>query len=60
VEITCRVYRPPGVVFSEITPDVPLPRQPGGGTPERTARTVDLPRLDLDAWGWRVFRRGLR
>jgi glycosidase len=38
---------------------VPLPQQPGGGTPERAARKAELPALALDAWGFRVFRRPL-
>ena len=48
---------PAGTPFVEITPAVPLPQQPGGASPERTARTVDLPTLALDAWGFRLFRR---
>jgi glycosidase len=48
---------PAGAPFVEITPTVPLPQQPGGGTPERTARKVELPALALDAWGFRLFRR---
>ena len=52
-----RLELPPGRVFVEVTPAVPLPQQPGGGTPERTARRVELPALGLDAWGVRVFRR---
>jgi glycosidase len=48
---------PAGAPFEEITPGVPLPQQPGGGTPERAARKVELPALALDAWGFRVFRR---
>jgi glycosidase len=49
---------PRGPRFEEITPKVPLPQQPGGGTPDRAAKTGDLPSLALDAWGFRVFRRG--
>jgi cyclomaltodextrinase len=52
-----RLELPPGRVFVEVTPAFPLPQQPGGGTPERTARRVELPALGLDAWGVRVFRR---
>jgi cyclomaltodextrinase / maltogenic alpha-amylase / neopullulanase len=48
---------PAGGPFVEVTPEVPLPQQPGGATPERPAKTLELPRLELDAWGWRVFRR---
>jgi hypothetical protein len=51
---------PGGDSFAEITPAVPLPQQPGGGTPERAARQADLPALALDAWGFRVFRRTLK
>jgi glycosidase len=55
---TGRLELPEGAPFEEITPDVPLPQQPGGGTPERAARKVELPLLALDAWGFRIFRRG--
>ncbi len=48
---------PAGAAFTEITPRVPLPQQPGGGTPQRTARMVELPALALDAWEFRLFRR---
>ena len=51
------VEAPAGGPFVEITPAVPLPQQPGGASPERTARTVELPALALDAWGFRLFRR---
>ncbi len=51
------VDAPAGPPFLEITPAVPLPQQPGGASPERTARTVELPALALDAWGFRLFRR---
>ena len=51
------VDAPAGPPFVEITPAVPLPQQPGGASPERTARTVELPALALDAWGFRLFRR---
>jgi glycosidase len=49
-------FRPRGE-FTEITPAVPLPIQPGGGVPDRVARTTRLPVLGLDAWGYRLFRR---
>jgi glycosidase len=52
------VELPPGAAWAEVTPEVPLPQQPGGGTPERPARKVALPALALDAWGFRVLRRG--
>jgi glycosidase len=51
------VEPPAGGPFVEITPAVPLPQQPGGGTPERAVRKVDLPTLALDPWGFRMFRR---
>lgn len=54
---TGTVEAPAGAAFVEITPAVPLPQQPGGASPERTARKVELPALALDAWGFRLFRR---
>jgi cyclomaltodextrinase len=48
---------PSGAPFAEITPPVPLPQQPGGASPERAVRTVELPTLALDPWGFRLFRR---
>jgi glycosidase len=54
---TGTVEPPAGAPFVEITPGVPLPQQPGGSTPERAARKVELPALALDAWGFRVLRR---
>jgi glycosidase len=53
------VETPAGAAWAEVTPKVPLPQQPGGGTPERPARRIELPALALDAWGFRVFRRPL-
>jgi len=52
-----RLDVPAGEPFTEITPDWPLPQQPGGATPERTPRPAALPALGLDAWGVRLFRR---
>ena len=52
-----RVEAPAGPPFVEITPAVPLPQQPGGASPPRTAREVALPALALDAWGFRLFSR---
>jgi glycosidase len=52
-----RVDLPEGAAFTEVTPAIPWPQQPGGGTPERKARKGELPGLGLDAWGVRVFRR---
>ncbi len=54
---TGTVEPPAGAAFSEITPAVPLPQQPGGGTPERPAPKVELPNLALDAWAFRIFHR---
>jgi cyclomaltodextrinase len=54
---TGRLDLPAGGPFEEITPGVPLPQQPGGGTPERAVSRPDLPALALDAWGFRLFRR---
>jgi len=51
------VQPPAGGPFAEITPKVPLPQQPGGGTPDREMRKVELPSLALDPWGFRVFSR---
>jgi len=51
------VDAPAGAPFVEITPAVPLPQQPGGASPERTAHEAELPALALDAWGFRLFRR---
>jgi hypothetical protein len=48
---------PPGPAFTEMTPQVPLPVQPGGAVPARTPRPLDWPTVALDAWGFRVFRR---
>jgi glycosidase len=52
-----RLEAPAGGAFTEITPDVPLPVQPGGSVPPRKARLTALPALGLDAWGFRLFRR---
>jgi glycosidase len=52
-----RLELPAGGAFAEVTPKVPLPQQPGGGTPERKARGIELPAVGLDAWGVRVFQR---
>ena len=48
---------PGGAAYTEITPPIGLPVQPGGGVPERETRAVELPKLGLDAWGVRIFRR---
>jgi glycosidase len=47
--------------FQEITPDAGAPLAPDVFVPEasRSKHTVGLPALALDAWGYRIFRRGL-
>ena len=51
------VQVPSGAAFEEITPKVPHPVQPGGAIPPRALRPVELPKVALDAWGFRIFRR---
>ncbi len=48
--------------FVDATPDVAKPLPPDAPAPAREARkrTVELPALNLDAWGYQVFRRNLR
>ncbi|MEK6281001.1 MAG: alpha-amylase family glycosyl hydrolase [Acidobacteriota bacterium] len=48
--------------FTDVTPDVGAPLPPDVFNPERMAgnRTVGLPALALDAWGYRIFRRTLK
>jgi cyclomaltodextrinase / maltogenic alpha-amylase / neopullulanase len=48
--------------FSDVTPDVGPPLPPDAPAPEQSARkrTVGLPALALDAWGYRIFRRKLK
>ena len=48
--------------FLDVTPDVDPPLPPDAPAPERAARrrTVSLPSLSLDAWGYRIFRRKLK
>ncbi|HEY0099147.1 MAG TPA: alpha-amylase family glycosyl hydrolase [Pyrinomonadaceae bacterium] len=48
--------------FTDVTPDVQPPLPPDAPAPERKprARTVGLPALALDAWGYRIFRRALK
>jgi glycosidase len=45
--------------FADVTPDVQPPLPPDAPAPEHKARarTVGLPALALDAWGYRIFRR---
>jgi cyclomaltodextrinase len=48
-----------GVPFTEITPDTREPLRADATEAERAARarSVNLPSLSLDAWGYRIFRR---
>ena len=48
--------------FVDVTPDVDPPLPPDAPAPERAARkrSVDLPKLSLDAWGYRIFRRDVK
>jgi cyclomaltodextrinase / maltogenic alpha-amylase / neopullulanase len=48
--------------FSDVTPDVQPPLPPDAPAPEHKPRprTVELPALKLDAWGYRIFRRTVR
>ena len=50
---------PSGKVFSDVTPEIGAPLPPDVFAPEHTmrGRTVGLPALALDSWGYRVFRR---
>jgi len=45
--------------FVEVTPDVAPPLPPDAPAPDRAARrrSVDLPKLTLEPWGYRFFRR---
>jgi cyclomaltodextrinase len=48
-----------GAAFADITPDTREPLKPDAAAAERAARarTVRLPALSLDPWGYRIFRR---
>ena len=48
--------------FADVTPDVQPPLPPDAPAPERAARvrTVALPALALDSWGYRIFRRTVK
>jgi glycosidase len=48
-----------GPAFVDVTPDAGPPLPPDAPPPEQSARkrTVGLPVLALDAWGYRIFRR---
>jgi glycosidase len=51
-----------GANFSDVTPDIAPPLPPDAPAPDRIAPTsrVGLPALSLDAWGYRIFRRGMK
>jgi glycosidase len=51
-----------GTGFAEVTPDVQPPLPPDAPAPQRItrARTMGLPALALDSWGFRIFRRALK
>ena len=53
------VEAPGGAAFADVTPDVAPPLPPDAPAPAHKprARTVSLPALALDAWGYRIFRR---
>jgi glycosidase len=53
------VDAPGGATFTDVTPDVAPPLPPDAPAPAHKphARTVTLPALALDAWGYRIFRR---
>ena len=44
-----------GAAFTDVTPDVAPPPPPAHTA---RARAVGLPAISLDAWGYRIFRRG--
>jgi cyclomaltodextrinase len=48
--------------FVDVTPDVEPPLPPDAPAPERAARarTVGLPALALDSWGYRIYRRAVK
>ncbi len=48
--------------YADVTPDVRSPLPPDAAAPEPSARkrTVGLPVLALDAWGYRMYRRPLK
>ena len=51
-----------GAAFADVTPDVAPPLPPDAPAPEHKPRprTVSLPALALDAWGYRIFRRAAK
>jgi glycosidase len=54
------VERTDGAAYTDITPDPREPLKADATDAERAARAraVNLPSLSLDAWGYRIFRRG--
>ena len=56
------IEAPTGTAFADVTPHVALPLPPDAPAPAYTppARTVNLPALSLDSWGYRIFRRATR
>jgi glycosidase len=48
--------------FVDVTPDVSPPLPPDAPAPQRKARdrTVTIPKLSLEAWGYRIYRRSLK
>jgi glycosidase len=59
---TGMVEAPRGAAFADVTPDVAPPLPPDAPAPAYTppARTVNLPALSLDSWGYRIFRRATK
>jgi len=45
--------------FTDVTPDIGPPLPPDAAVPERKARdrSITLPTLTLEAWGYRIYRR---
>jgi len=58
--VDAQLELPGAAPFSEITPAVAHPVQPGGAVPDRQPRPATLPSIALDGWGFRVFRRTRR
>jgi cyclomaltodextrinase len=51
-----------GASFADVTPDIAPPLPPDAPAPAQAARkrSVALPVLSLDAWGYRIFRRSAK